>query len=47
MYLWTAEQIYRDPWVIYQRQVKPHKLRIILRGLANTFRGGMPRKMRY
>jgi phytoene synthase len=47
MYLWTAEQIYRDPWVIYQRQVKPHKLRIILRGLANTLRGGMPRKMRY
>ncbi len=47
MYLWTAEQIYRDPWVIFDRQVKPGKLRIILRGLANTLRGGMPRKMRY
>jgi phytoene synthase len=47
MYLWTAEQIYRDPWVIYRRQVKPAKSRILLRGIANALRGGMPRKMRY
>lgn len=47
MYLWTAEQIYEDPWVIYRRQVKPSKTRIMLRGAANVIRGGMPRKIAY
>lgn len=47
MYLWTAEQIYTDPWVIYRMQVKPSKPRIMLRGIANMLRGGMPRKIAY
>lgn len=47
MYLWTAEQIFNDPWIIYTRQVKPSKPRIMLRGLANVLRGGMPRKIAY
>ncbi len=36
MYVWTAEQIAKDPFIIYEKKVKPSKLRIILRILRNT-----------
>lgn len=35
MYLWTAEQLYRNPWQVYQGSLKPGKLRVIFRGLWN------------
>jgi len=36
MYLWTAKQIERNPMVVYERQVKPPKLRIVLQALYNS-----------
>lgn len=37
MYLWTAEQIYKDPLVIYKKAVKPAKIRIFAQVLFNFF----------
>jgi len=37
MYIWTAKQIERNPMVVYERQVKPPKLRIVLQALYNSF----------
>ncbi len=34
MYAWTARQIERDPFVIYERKVKPSRLRIIGRVIS-------------
>ena len=39
MYTWTARQIERNPSVIFQRQVKPPKPRIIAQVLSNTLMG--------
>lgn len=36
MYLWTAEQIAKNPFVVYEKKVKPSKLRIILQIIRNT-----------
>lgn len=47
MYLWTAEQIYEDPWIIFQRQVKPSKTRVLVSGASNWLRGGKPRRLAY
>ena len=47
MYLWTAEQLYDNPWLVYKGSVKPGKTRIILRGLANLFPASGSRKVRY
>lgn len=38
MYRWTAEQIYRDPFIVYRMKVKPTISRIVLRALVNTIR---------
>ena len=38
MYTWTAEQIRRDPFVVFGRKVKPHRPRIVLRALGNAIR---------
>jgi phytoene synthase len=35
MYKWTAEQISQNPFLVYQRPVKPGKLRVLLTGLTN------------
>lgn len=35
MYRWTSREIYKDPFVVYNRQVKPSKGRILLAGLKN------------
>ncbi len=37
MYNWTARRIRKDPFVIYEKKVKPSKLRIILYGVKNLF----------
>lgn len=35
MYLWTAKQIEKDPFVVYRKKVKPSKLRILFFGIRN------------
>ena len=39
MYNWTARQIARDPFVVFERKVKPKKSRIVLQALWNGLRG--------
>ena len=36
MYNWTAEQISRDPFIVYSRKVKPTKARIVSRIARNS-----------
>jgi len=36
MYNWTARQIQRNPFVVFERQVKPRKTRIVLQALVNS-----------
>ncbi len=38
MYRWTAERIYRDPLLVFQRKVKPSIPRIILQIATNSLR---------
>ncbi len=39
MYGWTAGTIRRDPFIVYQRKVKPTKARIIMTGLRHLIGG--------
>ena len=39
MYNWTARRIAADPFVVFERQVKPKKGRILLQALWNGLRG--------
>lgn len=39
MYSWTSEVIRSDPFIIYRRQVKPSRARIIATAMKNTFSG--------
>jgi phytoene synthase len=39
MYNWTARKIAADPFVVFARQVKPRKARIVLQALWNGLRG--------
>jgi phytoene synthase len=36
MYQWTAERIYRDPLVVFQKKVKPSIPRIVVQIIANS-----------
>ena len=38
MYSWTADRIEADPFVVFERQVKPSKARVCLVGLRNSIR---------
>ena len=38
MYNWTARRIAKDPFVVFRRQVKPPKSRVLLTALANMAR---------
>jgi phytoene synthase len=33
MYKWTAKQIYKDPFIVYSKKVKPSRLKIFLQAL--------------
>ena len=46
MYLWTGEVIRRNPLVVFERKVKPGRLRIVARMLANVVAGGTGRETR-
>tara|TARA_B100000686_G_scaffold35113_1_gene36611 strand:+ start:1612 stop:2556 length:945 start_codon:yes stop_codon:yes gene_type:complete len=37
MYLWTAKQIYKNPFIVYDVQIKPTWDRVILKGIKNCF----------
>ena len=37
MYLWTAKQIYKNPFIVYDMQIKPTWDRVILKGIKNCF----------
>ena len=37
MYLWTAQRIRKDPFVVFNKKVKPSKLRVLVAGIKNTF----------
>jgi phytoene synthase len=39
MYNWTARQIAQNPFVVFQRKVKPKRARIVLQALWNGLRG--------
>ena len=39
MYNWTARQIAADPFVVFDRPVKPKKARIVMQALWNGLRG--------
>ncbi len=36
MYNWTARQIDRNPFIVFERKVKPARYRIVLRALGNS-----------
>jgi len=43
MYKWTASGIYRDPFIVYRRKVKPSISRIVLEAGRNTLFPGVSR----
>ena len=38
MYKWTGQQIAADPFIVYNRKVKPHRARIVFSGMFNIIR---------
>lgn len=43
MYVWTVQTIRQDPFIVFRRQVKPHKLRVLGAYLLNRFNLGRVR----
>jgi len=39
MYDWTAEQIERDPFIVFERKIKPSKMRVLCAVIRNNIRG--------
>ena len=37
MYLWTATKIYKNPFIVYDLQIKPKRHNVILNGIKNFF----------
>lgn len=42
MYCWTAQQIAKDPFIVYEKRVKPPKSRILRKGIAHTLGVALP-----
>jgi phytoene synthase len=42
MYCWTAQQIAKDPMIVYRKRVKPPKTRILRRGFAHSLGVALP-----
>ena len=42
MYLWTAKEIYKNPFIVYDLKIKPSWTKVILKGLRNTFQAYNP-----
>jgi len=39
MYLWTANQIFEDPSIVFDKKVKPSRHRVLRRGIRRTIAG--------
>ena len=39
MYRWTAEQLYKNPQLVFQKKLKPSKLRVILTAISFNIKG--------
>ena len=37
MYLWTATEIYKNPFIVYDTQIKPTWHKVLLNGVKNFF----------
>ncbi|MFW5953524.1 MAG: phytoene/squalene synthase family protein [Candidatus Natronoplasma sp.] len=37
MYKWTTKGVKRNPYIVYDRKLKPSKIRIVMKGLYNIF----------
>ena len=42
MYLWTAKEIYKNPFIVYDLKIKPSWTKVLLSGLRNTFQAYNP-----
>ncbi len=42
MYCWTAQQIAKDPFIVYEKRVKPPKARILRKGIAHSLGVALP-----
>ncbi|MFA6906141.1 MAG: phytoene/squalene synthase family protein [Sphaerochaeta sp.] len=42
MYCWTAQQIAKDPFIVYKKRIKPPKARILRKGIAHTLGVALP-----
>ena len=42
MYLWTAKEIYKNPFIVYDLKIKPSWTKVLLNGLRNTFQAYNP-----
>ena len=42
MYLWTAKEIYKNPFIVYDLKIKPSWTKVLLHGLRNTFQAYNP-----
>lgn len=36
MYIWTSRKIEEDPFIVYDKKIKPSKIKILIRGLMNV-----------
>ena len=42
MYLWTAKEIYKNPFIVYDLKIKPSWTKVLLNGLKNAFQAYNP-----
>ena len=42
MYLWTAKEIYKNPFIVYDLKIKPNWTKVLLNGLKNTMQAYNP-----
>ena len=42
MYLWTAKEIYKNPFIVYDLKIKPSWTKVLLNGLRNTLQAYNP-----
>ena len=42
MYLWTAKEIYKNPFIVYDLKINPSWTKVLLNGLRNTFQAYNP-----
>lgn len=47
MYTWTAEQIYKNPFIVFQRQIKPHFTNIVSSIIQNLIDPRMQKERSY